>query len=118
MKIFLQSQDSYTLHFATPKRFLTQKIISAKPKVIISLDLIDVKNLAKYNSQIKYLMYYIDIFSKKVTIITLKDKTKNSILLGLKKFFSQEDNQKYSRIYSDLESGLYSNLVKPYLSKI
>ena len=118
MKKFLQSQDSYTLHFATPKRFLTQKIISAKPKVIISLDLIDVKNLAKYNSQIKYLMYYIDIFSKRVTIITLKDKTKNSILLGLKKFFSQEDNHKYSRIYSDLESGLYSNLVKQYLSKI
>ena len=62
-------------------------------------------------------MYFIDVFSRKITVIPMKNKSKTSILLCLKDFFKREDNYKYSRIYSDLEAGLYSKLVKDYLDK-
>ena len=117
VKKILKSVDAYTLHKLTPKRFPTQKIIAAKPKIIVSLDLIDMSKLAKYNNGIKFLMYFIDIYSKKITVIKLRDKNKDSILEGLKYFFELDDNWKYSRIYSDFEASLYSKQVKNYLHK-
>lgn len=117
IKLFLKNQLSYTLHFPTKKRFLTQKIISAKPKVIIGLDLIDLQKFSSFNNNIKYLMIFIDIFSKYITVLPLKNKTKYSILDGLKTFFKMKDNHLYSRIYSDMESGLKSKLTTQFLNK-
>ena len=117
VKKFLKSVDTYTLHKLTPKRFPTQKIIAAKPKIIVSLDLIDMSKLAKYNNGVKFLMYFIDVYSKKITVIKLKNKNTHSILEGLKYFFELDDNWKYSRIYSDFEASLYSKQVKDYLKK-
>ena len=99
------------------KKYLTQKIISARPKIIIALDLIDMQNFSAFNNNTKYLMYFIDIFSKYITVIKLKDKTKYSILNGLKTFFKMKDNFLYSRIYSDMESGLKSNIAKQFLNE-
>ena len=118
VKTFLKGVDSYTLHRLSRKKFVTQKIIAGGPKTIICMDLIDMNKLSAYNNNIKFLMYFIDVFSKKVSVIPLFNKTKNSILYGLKSFFNINDNKKYSRLYSDFESGLYSNIVKLYLKKI
>ena len=115
VKNFLKSVDAYTLHKLTPKRFPTQKIIAAKPKVIVSLVLIDMSKLAKYNDSITFLMFFIDVYSKKITVIKLKDKNKSSILKGLIHFFKLNDNWRYSRIYSDFEPSLYSKQVRVYL---
>ena len=42
VKNFLSSQDSYTLFKLTPKKFkLYRKVLAARPKIIVSLDLID-----------------------------------------------------------------------------
>ena len=109
---FLSTQDSYTLHKPTKKTFLTQQILAPKPKVIISMDLIDIKNISEFNDGFKYLILYVDVFSKYLSTIPILDKTKESILMGLKAFFNKNDNYKYSRIYSDMESGLYSNLIR------
>ena len=117
VKTFLKGVDSYTLHRLSRKKFVTQKIIAGGPKTIICMDLIDMNKLSAYNNNIKFLMYFIDVFSKKVSVIPLFNKTKNSILYGLKSFFNINDNKKYSRLYSDFESGLYSNIVKLYLKK-
>ena len=117
IKLFLKNQLSYTLHFPTKKRFLTQKIISAKPKIIIGLDLIDMQKFSSFNNNIKYLMIFIDIFSKYITVLPLKNKTKHSIIDGLKTFFQMKDNHLYSRIYSDMESGLKSKLTTQFLKE-
>ena len=117
VKNFLRNQDSHTLYKLTRKRYPTQKILAPKPLTIFSLDLADFSKLSKYNKNVKFLMYFIDLFSKKVTVIPIKNKSKSSILNGLINFFSQENNQLYTRIYSDKESGLWSNEVKNYLNK-
>ena len=118
VKTYLKSVEAYTLHKLTPRRFPTQKVIAAKPNVIIALDLIDIGNIAKYNDNIRFLMYFIDVFSRKVTVIPILDKSKKSILKGLKDFFSRDLNHLYKRIYSDKEPGLLSKEVKYYLTKI
>ena len=117
IKSFLKHQDGYSLHYPTHKRFLTQKIISAKPKIIIALDLIDMQNFSSFNNKIKYLMFFIDIFSKYITIIPIQNKNKFSILHGLRIFFKMKDNFLYSRIYSDMESGLKSQITKQFLNE-
>lgn len=115
VKHFLEKQDSYTLFKLSKKRFPSQKIIAAGPKIIISLDLIDMTNLSKDNDNFKFLMYFIDVFSRKITIIPIKNKMKLTVLEGLILFFDIDDNYKYSRIYSDREGSLYSNLIQKYL---
>ena len=87
VKSFLQKQDSYTLHRLSKKRFPSQKVIAARPKIIVSLDLIDMTKLSKYNDNYKFLMYFIDIFSRKITVIPILNKMKLTILNGLKDFF-------------------------------
>ena len=117
INFFLRNQDSHTLYKLTRKKYPTQKILAPKPLTILSLDLADLSKLSRFNGNINFLMYFIDLFSKKITVIPIKNKTKTSILNGLINFFSQENNHLYSRIYSDKESGLWSNEVKEYLNK-
>ena len=115
VKHFLQKQDSYTLFKLSKKRFQSRKVIAAAPKIIISLDLIDMSNLSVHNDNFKFLMYFIDVFSRKITVIPIKNKKKITVLDALKSFFEIDDNYKYSRIYSDREGSLYSNLIQKYL---
>ena len=118
IKIFLKSQDSYTLHKLTPKKFKSyRKVIVSRPKVIVSLDLIDMNRLSNYNDGYKYLILFIDVFSKKITVIPIKSKSKLDILKGLKQFFNIDDNMSYFRIYSDFEGGLYSKSVQDFLNR-
>ena len=114
VKLFLQNQESYTLFKLSKKRFKTRKVIAGRPKIIISLDLIDMSKLSTYNNNFKFLMYFIDVFSRKITVIPIKKK-KMVMLEALKLFFNTKDNYKYSHIYSDREGSLYSNLIQKYL---
>ena len=117
VKFFLKSQDSYTKHKLTPRKHEFQKVIAAKPKIIVGMDLLDVRDLSLYNNNVNFIMFFVDLYSKKITAVPLKNKSKESILQGLTDFFKIRDNKLYSRIFSDKESGLYSNLVKTFLEK-
>ena len=71
VKNFLRNQDSYTLYKLTRKKYPTQKILAPKPLTILSLDLADFSKLSSYNKNIKFLMFFIDLFSKKISIIPI-----------------------------------------------
>ena len=115
IKTFLKTQDSYTLHKITNKRFKRyRKVLSPRPKSIISLDIIDMSKLASENEGYRYLLYFVDTFSRFNTVIPLKTKNQIDLLSALKTFFKINDNIKYKYIYSDEEGGLYSNTVQKY----
>ena len=82
------------------------------------MDLLDLKNISEFNGNLNFLVLFVDVFSKYLTVIPIKNKSKESILFALKTFFEKKNNHRYSRIYSDMERGLYSNLVLQYLKKI
>ena len=87
------------------------------PKYFLSLDLIDMQKYSQYNDGVKYLIFLIDIFSRKIFVYPIFNKNKFEILKSLKHFFNLKINQNYIRIYSDLEGGLYSNLVLNFLKE-
>ena len=64
----------YELHKPIIKKFKKRKVYSFFRDNIWGVDLADVQSLSKYNKGIKYLLCAIDLFSKYVWVIPLKDK--------------------------------------------
>jgi hypothetical protein len=83
VEAWLQTQLSYTLHRPVRKRF------SRKPYVVTNLmdmweaDLMDAQNIAKHNDGVKYLLSVIDVFSRFLNLVPLKNKTGQSVTTSL-----------------------------------
>ena len=71
---FLKSQKAYTLHRVTNKRFLRRRVLAPKPGIIASCDLADLTSLARYNEGYKYILVFVDVFSRFAQCIPLKRK--------------------------------------------
>ena len=57
---------------------------------IWGVDLADLQSLSKYNKRIKYLLCAIDLFSKYVWVIPLKDKKGTSIVNAFQKIILEK----------------------------
>ena len=57
-----------------------RKVYSSFRDNIWGVDLADMQSLSKYNKGIKYLLCAIDLFSKYVWVVPLKDKKETSIV--------------------------------------
>ena len=71
------------------------------------------QSLRKYNKGSKYLLCAIDIFSKYVWVVLLKDKKGTSIVNAFKKIISK--GRKPYKIWVDQGSGFYNNSFKDFL---
>ena len=69
------------LHKQIIKKFKRRKVYSSFRDNIWGVDLADMQSLSKYNKGIKYLLCAIDIFSKYVWVVPLKDKRERLVLL-------------------------------------
>lgn len=112
---FLSSKDSYTLHKTTRKRFARRKMVAGGPKIILSCDLADVRNLAKHNKSTNYLLICIDIFSRYLKVVPLKKKNAAVLLSALKNVLETPEFKNISRILTDRGSEFYNKLVAAYL---
>ena len=66
-------------------KFKNRKVYSSFRDNIWGVDLADMQSLSKYNNRNKYLLCAIDLFSKYVWVVPLKDKQGTSIVNALKK---------------------------------
>ena len=71
------------LHKPVIKKFNKRKVYSQFKDNIWGVDLADMQSLSKKNKGIKYLLCAIDLHSKYVFVIPLKDKKGISIVNGL-----------------------------------
>ena len=71
------------------------------------------QSLSKYNKGIKYLLFAIDLFSKYVWVIPLKDKKGTSIVNAFQKIISKE--RKPNKIWVDQGSEFYNQSFKDFL---
>ena len=71
------------------------------------------QSLSKYNKGIKYLLCAIDLFSKDVWAVLLKDKIGFSIINAFQKIISKE--RKPNKIWVDQGGEFYHNLFKRFL---
>ena len=77
------------LHELIIKKVKKRKVYSSFTDNIWVVDLADMQSLSKYNKGIKYLLCAIDLFSKYVWAIPIKDKKGSSIVNAFKKIISK-----------------------------
>ena len=85
--------------------------ISSYRDNICGVDLADMQSLSKYNKVIKYLLCAIDLFSKYVWVIPIKDKKGTSIVNSTE----LHSNRKPHKIWVDQGSGFYKKSFKYFL---
>ena len=73
------------LHNPIIRKVKKRKVYSSFRDNIWGVDLADMQSLNKYNKEIKYLLCAIDLFSKYVWVIPIKDKQGTSIVNTFKK---------------------------------
>ena len=77
------------LHKLIIKKFKKRKVYSSFRDNICGVDLADMQSLSKYNKGVEYLLCAIDLFSKYVWVIPLKDKKGTSIDNAFQKIISK-----------------------------
>ena len=103
------------------KKFRRRKAYSSFRDNIWDVDLADMQSLSKYNKGIKYLLRTIDLFSKYVWVVPLKDKTGISAINAFQKIISKggqvesKGRCKPNKIWVDQGGEFYNNLFKRFL---
>ena len=80
----LAEDPTHQIHRPLNKRITLRPIIVDGPAKASQVDLIDVQKLAGKNSGVRYLMTYIDLFSKWAAVVPLKNKTIIAVTAGMK----------------------------------
>ena len=101
------------LHKPIIRKFKKRKVYSSFKDNIWGIDLADMQSLSKYNKGIKYLLFAIDLFSKYVWVIPLKDKKGTSIVNAFQKIISKE--RKPNKIWVDQGSEFDNKSFKDFL---
>jgi hypothetical protein len=73
-KEWLQSQDTYTLHKPTRRRFTRRRVVVYGINHQWQADLVDLTTLSSYNKGFKYLLTCIDVLSRYAWVVPLQDK--------------------------------------------
>ena len=106
---------AYELHKPIIKKFEKRKVYSQFKDNIWGVDLADMQSLSRKNKGVKYLLCVIDLYSKYVFVIPLKDKKGISILNAFDKIIKQS-NRKPNKIWVDQGGEFYNNIFKKWLS--
>ena len=82
------------LHKPIKRKFEKRRVLFNGIDRIWAADLMDMQAFSKFNRGIKYLLAVIDVFSKYVWLISLKDKTGKSVASALKTIFKERKPEK------------------------
>lgn len=88
IKRIIQSSEVYNIHRPIKEPKIYKPITSEGINDVIQIDLMDVSNLASRNKGIKWLFVAVDVFSRYGWVISLKDKTQDTIYQGMRKLLS------------------------------
>ena len=112
---FLKSIKAYTLHKITNKKFPRRKVIASGPGVIAACDLADMSLLSRFNKGYKYILVFIDIFSRYAQCLPLKKKDGNTVCTALKKILNSGYFNNLKRLNTDEGREFYNKIVKQLL---
>lgn len=86
---WLESQDAYTLHRPLRRKFPRQHYNVTNIDDVWEADLIELRNLKRYNGGYSYLLVIIDVLSKFVWVEALRDKTSNGVIKAFQRVLSR-----------------------------
>ena len=113
---YMRGNKTYTLHKLQPKKFLRRKILSSRPRIILSMDLADMRKLKKANNNIAYLLVVIDVFSRYMGVYPLKKKDGHNMHEAMKLILDHPDFVGVRRINTDRGTEFYNKRVASELS--
>lgn len=99
VKKWLSEQSTYTLHKPVRRRFKRNKVLVYGIDHQWQIDLIDVQPFSRQNNSYRYILICIDVFSKYVWAVPLKDKRGPSVVDAFKKIL--KDGRKPHMLQSD-----------------
>ena len=102
------------LHKPIIRKFNKRKVYSSFKDNIWGADLADMQLLSKFNKGIKYLLCVIDLFSKYVFVVPLKDKKGISIVNAFQSILNKS-KRKPNKIWVDKGSEFYNASFKKWL---
>ena len=102
------------LHKPIIRKFEKRKVYSSFRDNIWGADLADMQLLSKFNKGFRFLLCVIDIYSKYVWVIPLKDKKGVSIFNAFQQILEESD-RKPNKIWVDKGSKFYNNSFKKWL---
>ena len=109
LKKWLMKQDTYTLHKPARRHFKRNRVIIGGIDELWQMDLADMQTMAKDNDGYRYLLICIDVFSKFLWVIPLKNKTGPTLVEAFKEIM--ESGRKPQKIQTD--QGTEFNTLKP-----
>lgn len=115
IKQFLNNEDAYSLYKPIRKTFPRSKVVVNTIDSMWDGDLADVSNIASHNDGYKFLLVLIDIFSRFLFIVPLKNKQNQTIIEGLKSVFQK--GRKPHTLRTDKGSEFKNRWVKTFLHK-
>ena len=101
------------LHRQIIPKFKRRKFYSSFRDNIQGVDLADMQIIKQIQQRIKYLLYAIDLLSKCVCVVPLKDKRGITIVNAFQKIISKE--RKPNKIWVDQDSEFFNNIFKRFL---
>ena len=102
---FLKTQKSYTLHRVTNNFFFLCRRVVA-----------DLSSLSRYNKGYKYILVFVDVFSRFTQCIPLKRKDANSVHNALNKILNSGHFNNLKRLNTDEGREFYNGKVKKLLT--
>ncbi|KAF4520552.1 hypothetical protein B566_EDAN008751 [Ephemera danica] len=111
---WLQSQNTFTLHKQRQTNFKRQRYYVTNIADLYQADLCDLRNLAKENDNMKYILTVIDVFSKRAWAIPIINKTATEIIKAFKIVFQ---TRKPIKLQTDKGTEFLAKPVQTYLKE-
>ena len=114
MSIEWTDQLAEELHKPIKRKFTKRRVISDGIDEIWSADLVDMQWNSKENKGVKYLLNVIDVFSKFVWSVPIRDKTGKSIVEAFQHIINKS-NRKPKKLWVDQGTEFYNRSFKKWL---
>ena len=110
---WLQSQDTYTLHKPTKRRFPRRRVVVYGIDHQWQADLVDLAKLSSHNKGFKYLLTCIDVLSRYQWVVPLTDKTGKTLKDAFQVIF--KSGRRPTRLQTDKGTEFINRVFQTFL---
>ena len=115
LKKWLMKQDTYTLHKPARRHYRRNRVIVGGIDELWQMDLADMQSITADNDGYRYLLVCIDVFSKFVWVIPLKNKTGPVLVTAFKGIL--ESGRKPQKIQTDQGTEFFNKHFKALMKE-
>ena len=116
VKNWIVKQDSYRLHKSKKTKFERNKTIVAGIDSVWQADLADLRSISRENDNYVFLLIVIDVFSKYLWVVPLKNKKSTTVKDAFEKIFVKGRIPK--KIHTDQGTEFFSKETEKFLEKL